>query len=325
MKKLYTLFFFWVLSLSFTKAQTNLVPNGGFEIHDTCPNTAGQINYAVNWNVLYESPDYFNVCAPNSSTPISVPVNLLGYQFPASGSAYAGFTTYISGETPPYREIMGTKLISPLVIGQKYYVSFKLNLSQGYNTNAGANKTGLRFTNLQHSLSNPPLINNLADVYTSSVIMDTTNWTTVFKSFIADSAYSFIELGNFFDDSNTTVLPFKFQNTNWSYYYVDDVCISTDSLYSLSWADTNTGINNFNYEKEITIYPNPSSGKIFIDIKNTQEQIEIIVYDIYGSEVKNIKIGANKNSIDFEDNGIYFISVTNGLYKSVKKIIISNQ
>jgi hypothetical protein len=322
MKKLYILFFFWVLSLSLTKAQTNLVPNGGFEIHDTCPTNVGQFNYVSNWSTLLNSPDYYNSCAPYSTTPnSSSPYNFFGYQKPATGNGYAGFWVYDNG-SPTYREFIGAILTSPLIIGQKYYVSFKLNLTLGYNSNLACDKTGLRFANIMHTQSNPPAINNIADIYAASIITDSSNWTTIFDSFIADSAYSFIEVGNFFDTPNTNfITEWHSAGSNQSYYYVDDVCVSTDSLYSLNWTDTNsiTGISKYNLEQNIRIYPNPSTTGIFYTNTNLIDK-QIAVYDLLGNAIENLYI--NNNTIDLGnlENGIYFIIINN---RPKQKIIIN--
>jgi hypothetical protein len=325
MKKLYILFFFWILSLSFTKAQTNLVPNGGFEILDTCPNNVGQLNYAVNWSMI-NSPDYYNSCASYSITPnSSVPENFFGYQFPASGNAYAGFWAYTT-TNPSYREMAETQITSPLTVGQKYYIKFKLNLTLGYTSNSGSDKFGLRFTNILHTQSNPSIINNWAHIYNNSIITDTLNWTTVFSSFVADSAYNFVEIGNFFDNANTNILPLRYQGgQNLSYYYIDDICVSMDSLYTLNWADTNHTTNtNIYYSKQsINIYPNPSSGKVFVDLKGLNNQSKISVCNIYGIEIKNLEITSDNNTIEFEESGIYFIYIISGSSKITQKIIIN--
>ena len=46
------------------------------------------------------------------------------------------------------------------------------------------------------------IITNNPPVYSNTVSMDTLNWTRVFGSFVADSAYTHILLGNFFADAN---------------------------------------------------------------------------------------------------------------------------
>lgn len=100
-------------------------------------------------------------------------------------------------------------------------------------TKYASNKIGVLFTNDEYeSLSNPaPLPANFAHFYSNTIITDTLDWTIISGSFIADSAYKYIMIGNFFDNNQTaylTVLDSLLGEC--SYYFIDDVCVSTDSL-----------------------------------------------------------------------------------------------
>ena len=71
--------------------------------------------------------------------------------------------------------------------------------------------------------------NNQAAIYTEQVISDTQNWVLVSGWFIADAAYEYIVIGNFFDDAHTTVETITTLGHGGSYCYIDDVCVSADS------------------------------------------------------------------------------------------------
>ncbi len=89
MKK--ALFLVWLGLLSFySTCQVNLVPNPSFEQYVTCPNGQAQIHYSTGWLNFSYSPDYFNSCSSN----FSIPYNMGGYQYPATGNAYSGIYTY---------------------------------------------------------------------------------------------------------------------------------------------------------------------------------------------------------------------------------------
>lgn len=318
--------FFFLIFVVKTYSQQNLVPNPSFEIYDTCPNTSGQINYAVNWSSYANSPDYFNVCADTSSL-FSIPYSGFGYQYPHTGNAYCGFYAYGNPTPHDYREILGVTLITPLMIGTKYYISFFVNLSYGYlahqnffPTRTKANKIGVRFSTIPHSIYNPAPVNNFAHIYTDSIITDTLNWVIIKGEFTADSAYRYLSVGNFFDDAHTDTLMFP---TNFgslgAYYFVDDVCVSTDSSYSLNWW---TGITAFKNEDNLIVYPNPSCGRIFINIMGVHKQ-SITIRDIYGRELSESEIHITNNYIDFTNSGIYFITINNSNSTYTKKIIIN--
>lgn len=305
MKKL-LLSFFIIFTIA-VKAQINLVPNPSFEDTINCPYSAGDIDKAVGWTTLCGSPDYFKNC---NLYDWGVPTNIFGYQIPVSGNAYAGFISYSSAGAN-LREFPACILSSPLSIGTKYYVSFKITLSLeniANPTNCASNKTGAMFT-MGTSICNS-LITNNPPVFSNSIITDSLNWTRMTGSFTADSAYTMLAIGNFFDDANTDTI--KFFNSWWSdfsYYYLDDICVSTDSLYANNYTYTevagNSSISN------ITCYPNP-----FIDnftIKNLPHQkMDVEIYNVIGEllySAQNISDKTTTINIGSTYTGMLFIKI----------------
>ena len=104
-------------------AAQNLVINPSFEVHAGVPTTLSQLNLAVGWDSpTGASPDYYLAGAPSL---VDVPANSLGNQSAHSGQAYAGIHARPVND---YREYVEAPLISPLVAGQTYQVSFYLSL-----------------------------------------------------------------------------------------------------------------------------------------------------------------------------------------------------
>ena len=70
----------------------NLVSNPSFEEYSSCPDGIGQISYAIGWEPCGPSTEeYFHFCgAPD----YSVPENWFGYQYAATGKAYAALFSY---------------------------------------------------------------------------------------------------------------------------------------------------------------------------------------------------------------------------------------
>ena len=80
-KRAFILFFFVMLNMfqHITSNAQNLVPNGNFEFYTTCPATWGHTILAYPWtDPNNSSSDYFNACAPVSST-CSVPNQTFGF------------------------------------------------------------------------------------------------------------------------------------------------------------------------------------------------------------------------------------------------------
>ncbi|MCB9360678.1 MAG: T9SS type A sorting domain-containing protein [Flavobacteriales bacterium] len=270
--------------------QTNLVPNPSFEDYSLCPDSWAQIDRINNWEAYKGSPDYFNSCEPTNS--FSTPQNLMGNQSPASGDSYAALIFY-SRDGINADEIMGVQLSQSLSIGTKYYISFRIVLK--YNNPFGVccanNKIGAKFSTQSYTTSNPPVIDNNAHVWTDSVISDTLNWNLIFGSFTADSTYNYLMIGNFFTNPNIIINDIIPAN-DFGYYYVDDVCVSTDSSYTANYIYT--GVEEEYLKDKFNIYPNPVNGYFYINQSST-EPYDLIIHNTLGQklyEEKNI----NSNS-----------------------------
>ncbi len=301
------------LTLTLATGQINLVPNPSFEINDTCPKMPGEIYHALGWySASSDISNYLNSCATYSND-CSVPKNIAGYQYAATGNGYAGVFSYssLNVSASGYTEIIGGQLINPLVIGQKYYAKFKLNCAMGSNNNTAIDKMGIRFCNVQHNnTNNNTFFNNFAHVYSSFIVNDTTNWTNIFGSFIADSAYSFIEAGNFFDYQNVNKQIVRINgSSDQCFYFIDDICVSTDSLYTTNWTWTGTtGIKQTNYPK-ISFYPNPTSDQSTLQFDNTKAELcTLTLYDLRGQIMRTI------NNITSDQVVIQKNDLTTGLY-----------
>jgi hypothetical protein len=276
------------------KAQINLVPNPSFEDTSYCVTGPADMQAALGWQSYADSPDYFNPCT--SAPSVSTPFNWGGYQQPASGNAYSALGVYSSafGQVNG-REFIGRALSAQLSIGTKYYVSFKVNLSISSTiwANCATNNIGAGFSTIPyHWSSNPLAVTNNPKVYSNNIITDTLNWTVIFGSFIADSAYQYIVLGNLFDDSSTDTLIVDSNASPYpncfAYYYVDDVCVSTDSAYTANYIYT--GTHEELIQDKFHLFPNPVQD--YLQIKQTfTKPYDLIIYNSLGQQLyeeKNI-------------------------------------
>jgi hypothetical protein len=288
----------------------NLVQNPDFESYSPCPTSgAAQIAYATGWDSFRESCDYYNSCGGTT------PANNLGYQVPHSGNGYAGVIIYCKPGF--YREIIGGHLLSPLVIGQKYTVSFYVSLSiQPPNCAFASNKMGAKFTTVPYdAYTNQIPVNNVAPLHYDTIVTDTANWKLITGSIIADSAYTYIAIGNFFDNAHTDTLEVgnNFVLPVWAYYYIDDVSVTADL----------TGIAINNPDSQTDLFPNPFSDKLNISIKSNKP-VEVLFYDITSRKIFNQSF-TNSISLNTEQlsKGIYFYEVRNkngpDSYRQIKK------
>ncbi len=90
-------------------------------------------------------------------------------------------------------------------------------------------------------------------------------------------------------------------------------------------ADCNLATNDFNFDNNFSIYPNPTEGTINIDSKVSLGVTNVAIYDMNGRQVftQNMEIG-NHVSLDASNlsAGIYLIKVDGGNYTHTSKLII---
>ena len=307
------LFTFLLFSLAVANAQVNLVVNPSFEDTVHCPSATGDMDKATGWSSYKGSPDYFNTCSPQGIAGVGIPNNFEGYQQAAGGNAYAAFFTFLDF-VPNLREIIGGQLVTTLNAGTKYFASIKVALSIHPSTGTvyASDKMGISFSTIPFDASHPAPINNNAKIYSSSIITDTLNWTRIFGSFIADSAYEYIMLGNFFDDTHTDTLKLNTTlfGTPAAYYFVDDICLSTDSLFAYNY--TYTGIAEINDNPVITVSPNPASDYVSINVSNSLSKYSLSLYNIYGQSLfRTENINTSHYSIDISNfpDGIFIVQI----------------
>ncbi|MDO9001492.1 MAG: T9SS type A sorting domain-containing protein [Bacteroidota bacterium] len=295
----------------------NLVPNPSFENVAQCPFSFGLEAYTTDWKSARATPDYFNSCSSWSGA--STPTNGYGYQLANSGNSYIGMLTYRS-DSSIYSEAASVQLTNPLILGQTYYVSFRLSLTLDDFTesNTANNKIGVQFSTVDYLPSNPLPINNFAHVWSDSIITDTLNWSIIKGSFVADSNYTHLSLGNFFDKPYVDTIIY---GTNFGgYYFFDDVCVSTDSVLCYS----SVGINEYNNKDlNITVYPSPVINYVTIKNNKATTPYDVTVINSLGQIIyKEQKLyGIGTINAEQFDNGVLTIEIKFENKKSYYKLI----
>jgi len=314
MKFFFTILFFCIV---LTSTAQNLVPNPSFEDTVYCP-ILGEIGAMANWKTYSATPDYYNECA---GFQFHVPNNSSGYQKASTGNAYCGLYTYSYFSPQNYREHIGTQLLFPLTTDQKYYVSFKVSLAD--NAPCATNNLGALFTTNSYVDTAPYdsifgiLIRNFAHINSVSIISDTMNWIIISGTFIADSAYNYIVLGNFYNDSNTTT---SIIDNCYSYYYIDNICVSPDSTV----CELSASISNIvSYSDNVKVFPNPSTDKLHIQT-SYNEGFTVEISDLFANTMLTEHYSINMGTIDLKNfsSGVYIIFIKTLTFIALKKIVI---
>ncbi len=213
----------------------NLASNASAEYYHNCPNNLGELEAVSRWqNPTNASTDYFNACAN------TVPSNLYGSQSPPMGNAYVGFTAFANSD---YREYVSVPMLTSLEAGKNYCVRFEVSLADS--VGKAISSLGIHFSedaigiNTQAPLFGfPPQL----EVATDSSFSDKENWTTLSGIYQPDSDVSWLTIGNFKDNANTSVIDLDstFLFDEEAYYYFDNV--SVVELPELGIGDTNNAI-----------------------------------------------------------------------------------
>lgn len=246
----------------------NLVPNPSFEEYDTC-RVFNDVYYPDNgplgWFSAGWTPDHFMSCLPYGSFN-GVPLSLGAFQYPQNGDCYAGVITY--HQNVEGREYFMAELMDPLIQGQTYYTSFYANAAwEGYETNpqiwVATSHIGMLFTMQPRQWENNdpvPTAGDFAHVFHPWIITDTLGWTLVSGSFVADSAYRYVMLGNHFGDAVTDTIHLG-QSIQYAkaMTLIDNVCVSLSPggcPLALGVAEPSL--------ISVTITPNPATSELVV-------------------------------------------------------------
>lgn len=323
MKNLLIQLTFVLLIVKTSFGQINLVPNPSFENFSYCPTTQGDLHGLNNWLSFGLTPDYYNSCAAGASFPdVSVPSNFLGYQDALDGNSYIGVATWCSPCNSTDREYVGVQLTQTLSIGLRYYVSAYISRADsnfGFSV-CPTDNFGFRFSGNSFNSVNVAPTNNFSHVHSNTIINNRLGWTKISGSFVADSNYRFVTIGNFYDNINTNSTACT-DSFSVAYYYVDKICVSLDSMTCNPLAS----VNEMNKQEKINIFPNPSSDFISTKLFNSKIVANVMIMDELGQIILS-KANFNLDKIEIKNfaDGFYFIQVIIDNRKYYDKLIIKH-
>lgn len=226
--------------------------NPSLENYSQCPSTLDEIKFATYWNGIDSSwspgdtinlatypfclPEYCNKCSSNVNC-CSVPANARFFQYPHTGDGMAEVQMFFdeSFSSPNKRDYLQGRLYTQLTAGRTYCVTFYANfeganglaIASGYAVDhIGAYlDDGSIDLDTGNSCGQPhPSI--IPQVYTTSIITDSINWTEIQGSFVATGTEKFITIGNFFDKAHTSFIALNtISGDSYAVYLIDDVSV----------------------------------------------------------------------------------------------------
>jgi len=311
---------FFVFSLTITAQETvNLVPNPSFEeFENGCPEEWHEL--PIGWSNWRGSCNSFSTCVEPQNLVDSLgwaPWTGFGTQWPADGESFCGFSAFSPSPTPEnqpsFREYLGCELEEPMEIGTTYFVTFKVSMGyygNYYNVWWATNNLGAIFTTEAYSSNgNPMSIPNFAHVYIEEVVTDTTDWVTIEGIIVADSAYTHMAFGVFFEFELLETLIMLPPNPPptaglGSYYFVDDVCVS--KYIGCQYV---TSKEELDKEQAITLFPNPATSSVVV--RSREEIIGISIFNSSGKMVMAVQPRTPEYFIDIFkfESGLYLLAI----------------
>ncbi|MFM2225568.1 MAG: hypothetical protein RJA07_1770 [Bacteroidota bacterium] len=333
MRKIISRFFilicFFALVNKNANAQ-NLIPNPSFEQNQNCLFAINQYNSidscVVNWTDPIDNfTQYFNPC--NADSNYRTPLSGGAYQAAKDGNAYVGISMIAknASDTTDYHQYIQTKFTQHLIIGKKYSFKMYVNLadsmefdgSGGQSMVFACNNVGVFFSTwkafFNHtSISNPIYIK--PQLLFTQVVKDTANWTELSQTFIADSAYEYITIGNFMHDYqckiDTISQPHIYATgvIGAAVFFIDDLSLVED---------TSSGIEKITTNEKLKVFPNPVINQLTVigNQSRTFGSVNTIeVTNLLGQQqnVKVEKLTTENCQLTTENlpSGIYFIKAT---------------
>jgi hypothetical protein len=158
------------------------------------------------------------------------------------------------------------------------------------------------------------------------------NWTSIYKKWTdslttappttneyipatADWRQEMVDLG-LYSFSDNAIIKIRNINNNQNDLYLDDI--------NLTFV---TGINETLNGGRVSIYPNPTTGKVTINTSSlNSDKLKIEIIDAIGktSFIKEVKLPADEVAFDLSklNKGVYFVRVTNGEENFTRKLIL---
>lgn len=251
-------------------------------------------------------PSCFNH-QPNST--YSGPFGLKGSQMPLEGSAMAGLWCYTI-EDLNQRHYVQTVLSEPLEIGETYKVGFYASLADAMEF--GIDRLGAVLTSDAISTPGDGPIAATPQVEVDYVLLESEEWVLISDTIVADEAYTYFTVGNFYDDQETTTISNPNAtgglSTYGAFYFIDSVFVERISDVSI--------LSN-SEESAVQVFPTYVTQQLSIKASYPG------VCEIYASTGKlvyavNVQKGLNQYDLSLLANGAYLVSVVTkeGVYST---------
>ena len=254
-----------------------------FSLATNSVNCNGQGESTTNFFTNGFPADWFSNCGGSQDeTDVAIPNNAYGSQLPHGGDSYAGLIAYSTSGISQH-QYLTSELSQPLVAGQTYCAKMFVSLAES--SDFAIDQLGIYFSGNMPNTSVPlyqePQVNNDATNY----LFNQNGWLEVGTTFVADSAYQYITIGNF-EAYPTNSLLVGTNTEGIAYYYIDDVSIvpvdltvsedaticegenvdleATTNLCDVYWINNNNPNEILSTTNNLSVSPDTTSTYVFV-------------------------------------------------------------
>ena len=225
MSRLFVLLFVCLAFGSFGQP-VNLIPNPGFESYD---------GYPLGWN--YSGKDFDRILSywhsPTNASPDVYGPDVIVPKFwedqgfgdlaPAEGKSMVGITLYGCKDGKPHcREYLQIELYEPLIPGQRYRLQCLVNHLE---RSLQIDKIGFYFSRKKLEFMIDNRISVKPQLETQYTLRAGNDWKLVTFEFIAESPASYLLIGNFSLDEETSATSSNIDPLPFAYYYLDELSL----------------------------------------------------------------------------------------------------
>jgi hypothetical protein len=218
---------------------------------------------------------------------------------------------------PAWREYITGTLSEPLQSGRTYCISAYVSPAELYACIDSMKSYGMAaksigaylsstFNKIQTETIHPETPQIELYKEDGGYIADSTTWTLVSGTYVAQGGEKYITLGNFKSDALTDLIVngdvYDPDSNNFCYYYIDNVSITKCS-----------GVGLLEIPYNINIYPNPAQDLVSVTMSKNVSNAQLNIYNLTGQLISQKQITQSDQTIPITelDNGVYIFVIQN--------------
>jgi len=345
-----------------------------FDDMSTGPLYLNKLDTLINFNF----PPSINPSPYGDNTDFNVPYNSYGYQYAHTGNSYIGLVfgradstpVNFSLSNPPLSTYISDSLLQPLTIGHVYEFSMYVNAAdqRGWQDKVNCenfdvtNGLGFKLNTFRRNRSlgsSVTFLQNPKHAFIfDTLISDTTDWVLLKKRFVADSAYTYLQLGYYFNTTEYKSSLIKNSiyhitpNLHYSVHFIDDVSLVdlgdqsnlTDTKTETTYVNTHEdsyvlgAVKHYTLPNKLVEPIDANEMSLFVNNANHEAEVHFTgnfaygtsmqLYAIDGRQEMNQTFPANPNavysfSLNDLTNGIYICSLNNAAQHKSFKIVVN--